>query len=343
MKSLFLVGMLTSSVLARPATKTKRFSIKSEDDTTVGSSDINILTYALILEHLEDAFYRGGLENFTASQFANAGYDGSVYTNLQQASSDESNHVAFLTSALTAAGAQVPQECTYNFPYTDPTSFMTLATILEGVGVSAYLGAAVDIASSDYLAAAGSIMTVEARHASYLRSQISEAPYPSAYDTPLDFTQVHSLAYPFFAVCPSTNPSLPVTALPALSVQSTGNLSAPYAPGSTITLATPRTVLVPSQSLPVQTSTSTPTPTITLTPHQAPEPTLYAAFLTPTGPVFAPVTPTTDPVTGSTVYNVQIPPNLAGGQTYVLLTSCGDAVSDDTTLAGPAVVEIAVQ
>lgn len=129
----------------------------------------------------------------------------------------------------------------------------------------AYLGAAADIASKDYLTAAGSILTVEARHSSYLRAQLGEPPFPSSYDTPLDFDQVHSLASQFFVGCPTTNPKLGFTAFPKLTSTATG----PVTSGQTVTLLTPNYVLTD--------------------PNGSTSGQLYGAFMTPTGPIFVPV------------------------------------------------------
>lgn len=265
-----------------------------------------ILNYALTLEHLESAFYRQGLKNYTQADFTAAGFADPFYTNLKEISYDEDSHVSFLTSALQAAGVAPVAECTYAFPSTDVKSFVGLSSILEGVGVSAYLGAAKSIANANYLTAAGSILTVEARHNAYVRAASKQSPFPQPFDAPLDFDEVYSLAAPFIKSCPSTNPALPVKAFPALAVAGTDTIKS----GSTITLSTPGYEL------------------------QAPAGgQLYAAFIAVTGPVFVDA----KKVDGG--YQVTVPKGFAG-QSYAVLTACKDQVNDDTVAAGPAIIEI---
>jgi hypothetical protein len=45
-----------------------------------------------------------------------------------------------------------------------PKEFISLASAVKGIGVSAYLGAASGIASKAYLTAAGAILVTEALH-----------------------------------------------------------------------------------------------------------------------------------------------------------------------------------
>ncbi|KAK4165529.1 ferritin-like domain-containing protein [Cladorrhinum sp. PSN259] len=269
-------------------------------------TDADILNYALTLEHLENTFYREGLAKYSKQNFSDAGFDSTFYDNLQKVGQDETDHVNFLSSALKAAGATPVEECTYDFGYKDVDTFLATASILEGVGVSAYLGAAAGIRSKTYLTAAGSILTVEARHSSYLRSKLGKTPFPQAFDTPLTLNEVYSLASGFITGCPENNPALPVKAFPALAVD--GNMA--IKTGDTVTLKTPGYTLRGADGVQV-----------------------YAAFIAVTGPVFVDATP----VDGG--FSVVIPKGFAG-QTYVVLTSCKDAVSDDTVAAGPALIEI---
>jgi len=74
------------------------------------------------------------LESFTA-----AGLPAQLYDDLKYIAHDEEGHVTYLEAGLTAAGAMPVQACTYSFPMTTPKEFVSLASVIEGVGVSAYV------------------------------------------------------------------------------------------------------------------------------------------------------------------------------------------------------------
>jgi len=101
-----------------------------------------------------------------------------------------------------------------------------LATIIENVGVSAYLGAASSITDPAYLTVAGSILTTEARHQAWIGSAVQKgAAWSGPEDTPLTFDSVYSIAAAFITECPSTNPALPVKAFPALTIAADGTVT----------------------------------------------------------------------------------------------------------------------
>lgn len=62
---------------------------------------VDILQYALTLEHLEATFYAEGMKNYTKQDFVNAGLNEAAYSNLKMIAGDEKSHVQFLTKALT--------------------------------------------------------------------------------------------------------------------------------------------------------------------------------------------------------------------------------------------------
>ncbi|KDQ57093.1 hypothetical protein JAAARDRAFT_58577 [Jaapia argillacea MUCL 33604] len=178
--------------------------------------DTTILNFALTLEHLENAFYSGGLAEFDDAAFAQAGLPPYARGRFIQVAQHEAAHVDYLTKAL---GEKATQPCQYSFPYNDPKSFAALAQALESVGVSAYSGAAKLFTNKDYLTVAAVVLSTEARHASWVASAVNKLEaWSGNFDVPLSLNEVYSMASNFITSCPSTNPTLPVKAFPALDL-----------------------------------------------------------------------------------------------------------------------------
>jgi Ferritin-like domain len=162
------------------------------------TSDVDVLNYALTLEHLEYAFYRDGIGLFSFGQDSRGQ---SIDTNFAAIRDHEGAHVETLASVIADLGGTPVEEATYDFgdAYTDPMAFMMTAAALENTGVSAYDGAGQFITDPELLTAAGSIVAVEARHASYLNLLTGQIPFPAAFETPLTMDEVLEIAGPFIA------------------------------------------------------------------------------------------------------------------------------------------------
>jgi Ferritin-like domain len=173
---------------------------------TPAVTDADILTFALNLEYLEAEYYLyastgSGLSAIDAGSGAGTTLVPSTtkvpfatsyiqqYAN--EIAQDELNHVRFLRSALTAAGATVQPRPAIDLtffaglataagisgsfnPFADENSFLVGAFVFEDVGVTAYSGAAPLITNkASYLSPAAGIQAVEAYHAAEIRTIIA--------------------------------------------------------------------------------------------------------------------------------------------------------------------------
>lgn len=163
------------------------------------ASDVDVLNYALTLEHLESAFYRDGLATLGAAAFTTLGFQSGVFDFLSEIAAHEAAHVETLTKVVGDLGGDPVAEAAYDFGYTDAAGFLGVALALENTGVSAYGGAAQYlIDNGDLLTAALTIHGVEARHASYLAVLNASNPFPDAFNAPLTPAEVLDIATPFF-------------------------------------------------------------------------------------------------------------------------------------------------
>lgn len=165
---------------------------------TTLDTPVDVLNYALTLEHLEHAFYRDGLDQFSAEDFADAGFADVVYEYLGLIRDHEEEHVNTLTSVIESLDGEPVEEAQYDFGYEDVAGFLAVAQALEDTGVSAYQGAAPSLIDEDeLLTAALTIHGVEARHAAYLAGLNATSPFPAAVNPALTPDEVLAIAGPF--------------------------------------------------------------------------------------------------------------------------------------------------
>jgi rubrerythrin len=170
----------TQQSTARSTTGTEMF----------GKGDLGILGYALTLEYLETQFY--------SDAAASGKLKGKVLAVAKQFGGEESEHVTALEATIKKLGGTLPPKPKAKFPLKDQKSILKLAATVENLGANAYLGQAGNIENRDVLAAALSIHTVEARHASVLNTVIGTDITPDgAFSKPATADEVLKAVRPF--------------------------------------------------------------------------------------------------------------------------------------------------
>ena len=142
----------------------------------LGSGDFGILNYAYALEQLEAAFYTKVIMSPYGSMPA---AEMALLTDIRD---HEIAHREFFKNALgsNAIAALTPDFSAIDF--TSRTSVLGAAKAFEDLGVSAYNGAGKLITNGAYLTIAGKIVSVEARHAAYIRDLISNGTFADSTD-----------------------------------------------------------------------------------------------------------------------------------------------------------------
>lgn len=133
--------------------------------------DIGVLNYAYALEQLEAAFYIQVATN-PPSSFTTA-----QKNYFQDVQFHEIAHREFFKKVLgtSAIGSLDVDFSSINF--SDGASVLAAAKTFEDLGVAAYNGAGVRLKTDAYLVVAGQIVSVEARHAAWVRDQISNGSF----------------------------------------------------------------------------------------------------------------------------------------------------------------------
>ena len=173
-------GVLLSALT--PAAAMAAGKGKGRPPASFGKGDIGILNYALTLEYLEAAFYNEASANQKSRSFIK---DPQTQVFLKTVTTDENAHVAFLKKALGGKAIGAPK-VDFGGTTSDEKSFVETAVALENTGVHAYSGQALNIVTPSTAAAALSIWSIEARHASVAGLLLKATPANITPDGPFD-------------------------------------------------------------------------------------------------------------------------------------------------------------
>lgn len=142
------------------------FGISAALGAELGDGDIGVLNYAYALEQLEAAFYT----QVIATPFSNMQANDQVI--LTQIRDHEIAHRDFLKQALGRRAIPALEVDFSAVDFSSRSSVLGTADVFENLGVAAYNGAGQLIQNADYLVAAGSIVSIEARHAAAIADLI---------------------------------------------------------------------------------------------------------------------------------------------------------------------------
>jgi hypothetical protein len=146
------------------------------------AQDQKILNFALELEYIEAGFY--------AEAFAKRKLRGDLLDYVSTVRHHERAHVAFLKGALGSSARKEP-DLDFGDATSDPEAFTAAAIALEETMVAAYNGQATNLTKGT-LAKAATIVSVEARHAGWIRAIAGRDPAPDATDTPKTAAEVQA-------------------------------------------------------------------------------------------------------------------------------------------------------
>ncbi|RPD74511.1 hypothetical protein L226DRAFT_571394 [Lentinus tigrinus ALCF2SS1-7] len=198
------------------------------------ATNLLVLKFADVLEQFESQFYQQALQKFQASDFTAAGFVSAQVPVEQftQIQADEAAHQTALEATIQSLGDSPISNCSFNFgnALNDVPTMAATARVVENLGVSAYLGAAHLIDDPVLLTAAGSILTVEARHQTILNVLSNGASIPQAFDVGFLPNEVLAIAGAFISGC-----DLGVPANQPLTITNTGAAQ----PGTLLTFSSP--------------------------------------------------------------------------------------------------------
>jgi rubrerythrin len=172
--------IVAAGVGAMAATPLLRLLHVGSADAASKAEDERILQLVLQLEYTQFAFYQQALRN--------ASLGGDLRRFAQTALGHEQKHLGVIKKALGAKAGPKPK-FDFGANTKSPDAFTEAAIKLEDIAVAGYNGQATNLTKGT-LAAAAEIVSVEARHAAWVRAIADQVAAPDPVDKPMAAAEV---------------------------------------------------------------------------------------------------------------------------------------------------------
>lgn len=161
-----------AAIVALTAAGCKKDRVDVPNGVTLDfKDDFGVLNYAYALEQLEAAFY------IKVASAPPSGFSTAERNYFQDIQFHEIAHREFFKNALGTAAIGSLEVDFSSINFTDRMSVLNAAKAFEDLGVAAYNGAGVRLNDDKFIVVAGQIVSVEARHAAYVRDLISNGSF----------------------------------------------------------------------------------------------------------------------------------------------------------------------
>jgi len=197
-----------ASLVAASDAKTKhakhgRRKAKTSSSHAAATGDVAILQNLLAIEQASSSFYKRAYGYFVAEDWTDLGVLKTIMDRQASWANEDASHVASLSKAVSAAGGNPASPCSYSFNYVHAPQFLAISRSLDGVAVSAYIGAVGALGSADARTLAASILANKARRQALSTEMFGFSSIPTATDPALDLAQASSALSAYISSCPS--------------------------------------------------------------------------------------------------------------------------------------------
>lgn len=178
-------------------------------------ADFESQALALYQEWIELDLFQDGLKRFSAEDFKSAGLNAADRDLIEFMAEQETGHATLISNIL---GAEAPQQCAYNYPYTNVNEFLDFCQKLTRVGEAGVYGFLAHLDSREAATLLTQSVTTEARQQMIFRQFQGLFPMPVWFEVGIPQSWAWTLLAPYISSCPSNQTRLVWQNFPALRI-----------------------------------------------------------------------------------------------------------------------------